>query len=141
MKSAPSTTIADPSFADALATSPLLVVGLCAAWCDTCGEFAATFDALAARRDDATFVWLDIEDDADVAGDIDVENFPTLALYRDGRLVHFGTSLPQGAVVARLLDSLGVESNRAAPDPAVAALPGRLAGLDARRADRVWRRR
>ena len=82
------------ALARALDERPLLVVGLCAAWCGTCADFSAAFDRLAASRPDAAFVWLDIEDDADVVGDVDVENFPTLAIYERGRPVHFGTSLP-----------------------------------------------
>ena len=60
----------------------LVVVSLCAAWCDTCNEFRSAYGRLAQVRPQATFVWLDIEDDAALCGDIDVENFPTLAIYR-----------------------------------------------------------
>jgi thioredoxin 1 len=103
-----------------------LVVGFCAAWCNTCGEFRAAFDALAQSRRDATFVWLDIEDDADVAGDIDIENFPTIAVFHGDRPLHFGVSLPQRGVVARLLQALDATSRTIDADPAVAALPQRL---------------
>ena len=73
----------------------MMVVCLCAAWCDTCTEFRVAFDRIAAGRPGMRFVWLDIEDDSEVCGDIDVENFPTLAIYRDETLLHFGVSLPQ----------------------------------------------
>lgn len=116
-----------PALGRALAANAFLVVGLCAAWCNTCTAFRDGFDELAGARSDATFVWLDIEDDADLAGDIDVENFPTIAVFREGRLLHFGTSLPQPAIVARLLASLDDEARTVAADPAVAALPERLA--------------
>jgi len=72
------------------------------------------------------FVWLDIEDDADVCGDIDVENFPTLAIYRGGRVLHFGVSLPHEGTVARLVDEM------AARDTGVEAAPGPVAELLAR---------
>jgi hypothetical protein len=44
---------------------------------------------LAARHPDKTFVWIDIEDQADVVGDLDVDNFPTLLMQRHdtGRLL------------------------------------------------------
>jgi thioredoxin 1 len=116
-----------PALQRALATNAFLVVGLCAAWCNTCTAFRDGFDELASTRSDATFVWLDIEDDADLAGDIDVENFPTIAVYKDGHLLHFGTSLPQRAIVARLLSSLSDGARTVAADPAVTALPERLA--------------
>jgi thioredoxin 1 len=123
---------------DAL-SRPLLVVGFCAAWCDTCGDFLATFDALAGARRDAAFVWLDIEDDADLAGDIDIENFPTLAVFDRGRPIHFGTSLPQASIVRRLLDSLDATSRTIAADAGIAGLPARLAAMTPEAATRTLR--
>jgi thioredoxin reductase (NADPH) len=116
-------------------TEGFLVVGFCAAWCNTCGEFRAAFDAIAGSRPDAAFVWLDIEDDAERVGDIDVENFPTIAVYDGDRLLHFGVTLPHGGVVARLIDSLDASSATFVADEAVAALPARLAADDVHPAD------
>ena len=96
------------------------VVCLCAAWCDTCNEFRVAFDRIAKARSAIRFVWLDIEDDSDVCGDIDVENFPTLAIYRGGSLLHFGVSLPQEDTVARLVDAMA--AGPAAEPPAPEAL-------------------
>ncbi|HEY2864762.1 MAG TPA: thioredoxin family protein [Casimicrobiaceae bacterium] len=105
----------------------MMVVCLCAAWCDTCAEFRVAFDRIAAARPAMRFVWLDIEDDSAVCGDIDVENFPTLAIYRDDALLHFGVSLPQEGTVARLVDAMAVRSAAAAAAPeAVLQLPQRL---------------
>lgn len=93
-----------------------VVVGLCAAWCRICGEFEDAFARLAAERPDALFLWLDIEDDSALVGDIEVENFPTLAVYRDGVPAHFGISLPKEAVVRRVLEALATAERRAAPE-------------------------
>lgn len=101
----------------------LVIVSLCAAWCDTCTQFRAAFDRLAQARPNASFVWLDIEDDADLAGDIDVENFPTLAIYRGSVPVHYGVSLPHETVVGRLIDALADGA------PALAQAPDEVAGL------------
>jgi thioredoxin 1 len=105
----------------------LVVVSFCAAWCDTCNEFRLAFERIAAARPQTTFVWLDIEDDAGVAGDIDVENFPTLAVYRGAVPVHFGVALPHESTVLRLTDALAGSGSamRNAP-PAVTALPARM---------------
>ena len=103
----------------------LVVVALCAAWCDTCTQFRAAYERLAQARPQATFVWLDIEDDADVAGDIDVENFPTLAIYRNGQPLHFGVSLPHETTVGRLVDAL---ADSGTP---LAGAPDEVAGLPA----------
>ncbi|MFC5459033.1 thioredoxin family protein [Massilia niabensis] len=82
-----------------------IVACLCAAWCGTCGSYRAAFDALAARHPDKTFVWIDVEDQADVVGDLDVDNFPTLLVQRDDTVAFFGTMLPDAAVADRLLQA------------------------------------
>jgi len=112
------------AFADA---SRISVVSLCAAWCDTCNEFRSGYDLLAESRPDATFVWLDIEDDADVVGDVDVENFPTLAIFRGTQPLHFGVSLPHPPSIGRLIDALAAQGHPLGDAPeAVVQLPQRL---------------
>lgn len=82
------------------------VVCLCAAWCNTCTEYRATFDAVAREWPALRFEWVDIEDEAEVAGDVDVETFPTL-LVGDASGVRFlGPLLPQAGVLTRLIASL-----------------------------------
>jgi len=80
-----------------------VVACLCAAWCGTCGGYRAAFERIAARHPDKVFVWIDIEDQADVVGDLDVENFPTLLVQRDDTVAFFGTMLPDPAVAERLV--------------------------------------
>ncbi|MEP6996641.1 MAG: thioredoxin family protein [Betaproteobacteria bacterium] len=105
----------------------MTVVCLCAAWCDTCTEFRVVFERIAQARPAMRFVWLDIEDDSEICGDIDVENFPTLALYRDDKLLHFGVSLPQEGTVAKLIDAMAARPAAATASPeAVLQLPERL---------------
>jgi thioredoxin 1 len=82
-----------------------IVACLCAAWCGTCGSYRAAFEALAARHPDKTFVWIDIEDQADVVGDLDVENFPTLLVQRGDTVAFYGTVLPDAAVAARMVQA------------------------------------
>lgn len=104
--------------------SAATVVVLCAAWCDACRAFRPVFDRLADACRGARFVWLDIEDEAALVGDIDVENFPTLAVFRGDMPVFFGVCLPQQAVIARLIAALmKAEPVRATVPDAVAALP------------------
>ena len=88
-----------------LAGERWIVACLCAAWCGTCGSYRAAFDALAARHPDKLFVWIDIEDNADVVGDLDVENFPTLLLQRGDTVAFFGTMLPDVAIADRLIQA------------------------------------
>lgn len=89
--------------ADAIAGDRWVVACLCAAWCGTCGGYRAAFEGIAARHPDKVFVWIDIEDQADVVGDLDVENFPTLLVQRDDTVAFFGTMLPDPAVAERLV--------------------------------------
>lgn len=116
-----------PRLASALNDREFLIVGLCAAWCDTCKEFRDAFESLASTHGDWAFVWLDIEDDSDLAGDIEVDDFPTLAIFHRDRLVHFGASLPQQGSVARLLSSLHAGNKTAFAEKPVTALPALLA--------------
>lgn len=111
----------------ALSERPLLVVALCAQWCGTCREFRPALERVAASRSDITLVWLDIEDDAELAGDIDVEDFPALAVFAGRQPLHFGTTLPHEALVARLLQALNATSVPIVVPAEVARLPAALA--------------
>jgi thioredoxin-like negative regulator of GroEL len=82
-----------------------IVACLCAAWCGTCTSYRAAFDGLAARHPDKTFVWIDVEDEADVVGDLDVENFPTLLVQHGDAVAFFGTMLPDPHVADRLIQA------------------------------------
>lgn len=83
---------------------------LCAAWCGTCGSYRSVFDALARAHPQVRFEWVDIEDEAELVDDLDVETFPTLLL-ADGRTARFlGPLLPQAGALAQLLERLPRES-------------------------------
>jgi thioredoxin 1 len=103
--------------AAAVAGDRWVVACLCAAWCGTCGGYRAVFDGLAARHPDKAFIWIDIEDQADVVGDLDVENFPTLLIQRHDVVAFFGTMLPDPALADRL-----VQAQAAFSDEELAAL-------------------
>jgi len=48
--------------------------------------------------------WIDIEDEADAIGDIDVETFPTLLVAFQGQVLFAGPVLPRLTDAVRLLD-------------------------------------
>jgi len=79
---------------------------LCAAWCDTCNQYRPGFLALAAKFPDARFRCIDIEDEADEVGDLEFENFPTIRVTRDDRVLFHGTLLPMHSQLERLLQTL-----------------------------------
>ena len=80
------------------------VVCLCAAWCGTCREYEATFAALQQALPAHRYRWVDIEDEAELAGDVDVETFPTLMLAHRGHLLFAGPVLPRLTDAQRLLE-------------------------------------
>ena len=105
----------------------LFVVVLCAAWCHTCTEFRDGIASIAGAHPDATFVWLDIEDDCAICGDIEVENFPTVVAFRGDQVLHYGITVPSPAVTARLVDELATREGGLADVPdAVRALRNAL---------------
>ena len=80
------------------------IVCLCAAWCGTCRDYEATFAALQGALPGHRYRWIDIEDEADLAGDIDVETFPTLMLAHRGRVLFAGPVLPRLGDAQRLVE-------------------------------------
>ena len=109
--------------------SRLLVACLCAAWCGTCRDYAAVFEALGTRLGAAArFAWVDIEDEADLLDALDIDDFPTVLIARAGEVVFFGPITPQPQTLARLVESAQAGELRQADVPAaVAALALRLA--------------
>ncbi len=105
----------------------LLVACLCAQWCGTCRDFQPLFMQLQADFPQARFVWVDVEDESDLVDPIEVENFPTLMIARQGQPLFFGTITPHLETLRRL-----IQNHQAAtpapgtPDADVAQLVQRL---------------
>lgn len=115
-----------PSRAPSAATAPVLdIVCLCAAWCGTCRDYEATFAALQSALPGHRYRWIDIEDEADLAGDIDVETFPTLMLAHRGRVLFAGPVLPRLGDAQRLVD-VQLQAVATAPDRVRSAGPANL---------------
>lgn len=92
------------------------VICLCAQWCGTCRDYRAGFEALAADFSGVDFRWLDIEDEADELGDLDVENFPTLYIRRGGSVLFFGTLLPHLGTLRRLIETFVEQTSEQSRD-------------------------
>jgi thioredoxin-like negative regulator of GroEL len=105
MNAEKTTLIAHPA-----AAACLWVVCLCAQWCRACNDYQAVFAGMAATmgqsHPETQFVWIDVEDQADLVGDLDIDTFPTL-LVGDGDGVRFlGAVTPQADVLSRLLEAM-----------------------------------
>jgi thioredoxin-like negative regulator of GroEL len=70
---------------------------------------------MAARYPAFRFAWLDIEDQADLVGDIDVDTFPTVLMADAQCIRFFGPLTPQANTLSRLLESLQSSSLQVLP--------------------------
>jgi thioredoxin 1 len=88
----------------------VVVSCLCAEWCDTCVQYRPGFLELAKKFPNADFRWVDIEDQAEEVGDLEVENFPTIRVTREQggneQVLFHGTQLPIHTHLERLLEEL-----------------------------------
>ena len=112
---------------NASSAAPLLVACLCAQWCGACREYQPLFEALQKEFPQATFRWVDIEDEADLVDPIEVENFPTLLIAQGGQARFFGTVTPHLETLRRLLQAHCEGQHAALSDPHVQVLNQRLA--------------
>jgi thioredoxin len=114
------------------APAQLLVTCLCAGWCSACRDYRATFDALAGQfAGRAAFAWIDVEDEADALGDLDIENFPTLLIAEGETLRFLGVVTPQPQTAERLVRSAIAGDLLAPADPDLVARVRAIASLPA----------
>jgi thioredoxin 1 len=104
----------------------LLVACLCAQWCGTCRDYRPLFDQLQTEFAPARFVWIDIEDEADLVDPVEVDDFPTLLVVVKGQARFFGTLTPHIDTLRRILQTqLGTDGAPLA-DPQAQALAQRV---------------
>ncbi len=111
----------------------LLVACLCAQWCGACRDYQPQFESLQQEFPEATFRWVDIEDEADLVDPVEVEDFPTLLIAIGGAPRFFGAAMPHVETLRRLIQAqLETDAPQAPTD--TAALRGliqRLTTLEA----------
>ncbi len=86
--------------------APWWVVCLCAAWCGVCREWQSTFSAQARAHPHLRFAWVDVEDEDEAMGDVDIETFPTLLVARGPQVLFLGPIPPSSTQFTRLLATL-----------------------------------
>jgi thioredoxin 1 len=105
----------------------VLVVCLCAEWCGVCRDYRSRFEQLQSRFPEARFLWIDVEDEADLLHPLDIENFPTLLLAVGNEPRFFGPLTPQIETLERLIRSHVQDASASAlADPTAVALVGRI---------------
>lgn len=102
------------------------VVCLCAEWCNVCRAIRPGFDALAIDWPQTRFTWVDVEDEENIVGDLDIETFPTMLIGNAGEVRFLGPIQPQMAVLSRMLAGLTAEDGVALDDPQALALLRRI---------------
>lgn len=107
------------------------VACLCAAWCRLCDSYREVFEGVTGRLRGEwpafRVHWIDIEDDAELIGDLDIETFPTL-LVADASGVRFaGPLAPNALTLERVLRAAVTAPGPTAGDPRQAAAYAQLA--------------
>lgn len=109
----------------------VLVACLCAQWCGVCRDYTGVFAQVRERFPDMRFVWVDVEDQADMVDPIEVDNFPTVLVASAAEPRFFGPLTPQAGTLERI-----VREGSTHHDPALAqridlrALVARLRAAD-----------
>lgn len=98
---------------------------LCAAWCRLCDDYAPVLRQGVAELQAAgvplRWHWIDIEDEADLLGDLDIETFPTLVI-ADAQTVRFaGPLTPQPDTLRRVLRATVLDAREGTAWPAASA--------------------
>ncbi len=98
------------------------VACLCAAWCRLCDDYQPVFErvtlALRTQHPGLQAHWIDIEDEAELLGEFDVETFPTVVVLVGAALRFAGPLAPQPETLQRVLSTV-----LAAPQPGPPAPP------------------
>jgi thiol-disulfide isomerase/thioredoxin len=81
----------------------VLVVCLCAEWCGVCRDYRSRFAEVQSRFPQARFLWIDVEEEADLLHPLDVEDFPTLLIAVGDAPRFFGPLTPQVELLERLI--------------------------------------
>ena len=90
-------------FAESMTDSTWTVACFCAQWCGACRNWSGPFEALSRKYPDVNFIWIDIEDHADLLDALEIENFPCLLIQYGDTVNFFGAIHPDAKVAERLL--------------------------------------
>jgi thiol-disulfide isomerase/thioredoxin len=120
--------------AEPQAPNELLVVCLCAEWCGVCREYRSRFEQVKAAVQvdlaQAQFLWVDVEDEADLLHPLDVEDFPTLLIALGDKPYFLGPLTPQAQTLERMIRTTVQDPGATGlTDPALAQLVKKIRGL------------
>lgn len=109
----------------------LHVACLCAAWCRTCESYQQVFESACAElpQQGLHARWIDIEDEAELVGELDIETFPTLLIADDEHVRFAGPLTPQPETLRRVLRAHLADATPARVDADHLTLAARLRAL------------
>lgn len=81
----------------------LHVACLCAAWCHVCRDYGAVFAS--ALGPGVTTHWIDIEEQTELLGEYEVEQFPTVLVFDVERIYFAGPVRADALTLGRLLEN------------------------------------
>lgn len=107
-----------------------LVACLCADWCQICQTWQPAFERLARELSaSARVMWVDIEDEEDTLGPVEVDDFPTLLVARGEEVLFFGTIRADERSVVQVFERARRGELARVEDRRLVGLPGRLRRL------------
>lgn len=96
---------------------------LCATWCRQCENYALVLERevadLASKGTALRMHWIDIEDEVELVGDVDVETFPTIVIADHDNVRFAGPLTPHSETLRRLLRATVLNAPPDARWPAV----------------------
>lgn len=111
--------------------SPTHLACLCAGWCRLCDDYRERFEQVAGALSAQLPLrahWIDIEEESELVGDVDVDTFPTIVVIdAAGRVRFAGAVTPAADALERLLRATLLEGTSAKGDTAPGVTPDILA--------------
>ena len=77
----------EDEFETTIASDSLSVVYFTAAWCGPCRMISPVFEMIAEQHSDATFLKVDVDEQAETAAAAQVSAMPTFQFYKSGKLL------------------------------------------------------
>jgi thioredoxin-like negative regulator of GroEL len=96
------------------------VICLCAAWCGVCRDWMPALRELKSSRPELRFAWIDVEDEDEAMGDVDIETFPTVLIAQGPRARFLGAVPPSGPGLSTLVSRLQAQAQQGDPPSPVA---------------------
>ena len=71
-----------------LSTSAYTILKFGATWCGPCQQVAPIFEAVSQKHSDVTFVSVDVDDAQELAGQLGIQQVPTMLFFKQSALIN-----------------------------------------------------